>query len=99
MRISDWCSDGCSSDLDMTGPAAARAIEVAFRALLPSAVHVSAPNAAAAPVVSSEERRVGEEGVSTCRSRQSPYDYKNTQPVLLPFPLLPATALHTSTVS
>jgi hypothetical protein len=36
---------------DMTGPAAARAIEVAFRALLPSAVHASEPNAAAAPVV------------------------------------------------
>src|SRR3546814_20639760 len=26
----------------------------------------------------SEERRVGKEGVSTCRSRWSPYNYKNT---------------------
>lgn len=36
---------------DMTGPAAARAIEVAFRALLPSAVHASEAHAAGAPIV------------------------------------------------
>ena len=36
---------------DITGPAAARAIEVAFRALLPDAVHAFEPHAAAARVV------------------------------------------------
>src|SRR3546814_10851391 len=64
MRISDWSSDVCSSDLP---PAAPR--------LSASA----APPPADARVAAwprprrSEERRVGKECVSTCRSRWSPY--------------------------
>src|SRR3546814_14063982 len=94
MRISDWSSDVCSSDLrgrdddrlhlhfalgkahDDAGEA-----EAAFR-------HYAAGNAiragqlgyAAAETTAivdrSEERRVGKECVSTCRSRWSPYHYK-----------------------
>src|SRR3546814_9220725 len=80
MRISDWSSDVCSSDLrqlphemllirsvpssldgqeNETDPAHPRQ----FRASLP----------AANPAARSEERRVGKECVSKCRSRWSPY--------------------------
>src|SRR3546814_12153899 len=97
MRISDWSSDVCSSDLDVArsepefvarfervkarrssvgaGPRAKEAVNVphkfAFRSnrdevalVIP---RVSSENR------SSEERRVGKECVSTCRSRWSPY--------------------------
>src|SRR3546814_1594222 len=67
MRISDWSSDVCSSDLrdgvsiGADIPAAldtwARRLRVPFPPALPR----------------SEERRVGKECVSTCRSRWSPY--------------------------
>src|SRR3546814_1143999 len=61
MRISDWSSDVCSSDLlarfnQRTSPA-------------PVARHLGARGGGAR----SEERRVGKECVSTCRSRWSPY--------------------------
>src|SRR3546814_1003346 len=62
MRISDWSSDVCSSDL-----------------LPVQRLHAGQVDAAAGagePVlqrVRSEERRVGKECVSTCRSRWSPY--------------------------
>src|SRR3546814_17328822 len=91
MRISDWSSDVCSSDLACAGaigpggraaaaapPAAAIRQNVAYRRL--SAASMSdvialifdfddtlAPDR-------SEERRVGKECVSTCRSRWSPYN-------------------------
>src|SRR3546814_5218856 len=77
MRISDWSSDVCSTDLVNTASLAG---------------HVSAPfmapyGASKFAVVAiseallhelqmtgrSEERRVGKECVSTCRSRWSPY--------------------------
>src|SRR3546814_5062872 len=75
MRISDWSSDVCSSDLDYPG----------FNMRLARAAHDLG-----IPVVyyvipqiwawrrgrvhkRSEERRVGKECVSTCRSRWSPY--------------------------
>src|SRR3546814_11133018 len=93
MRISDWSSDVCSSDL-------ALAREVGLHdhvgdqepllehlALEVEAHH--APDRAAHAVggqhvirvdriaaVRSEERRVGKECVSTCRSRWSPYHKK-----------------------
>src|SRR3546814_2558602 len=70
MRISDWSSDVCSSDLhaavvaDVLGRAQRAAGEGVFpQALLDHAVGVAR----------SEERRVGKECVSTCRSRWSPY--------------------------
>src|SRR3546814_10467723 len=67
MRISDWSSDVCSSDLR----------------LMPADDGVSSPDQkesvmSEAPanfrmLHRSEERRVGKECVSTCRSRWSPY--------------------------
>src|SRR3546814_2316295 len=71
MRISDWSSDVCSSDLLARfrlahqmppGPAPLR--------------RSSAGQRGAVGVITgerSEERRVGKECVSTCRSRWSPY--------------------------
>src|SRR3546814_8666808 len=86
MRISDWSSDVCSSDLPDTGD---------FRLLSRKAVHalqqlnernrymkglfawIGLPTAIIEydrmPRARSEERRVGKECVSTCRSRWSPY--------------------------
>src|SRR3546814_4498612 len=60
MRISDWSSDVCSSDLK------------AFCVRCASAsADVTTRYSRASP--RSEERRVGKECVSTCRSRWSPY--------------------------
>src|SRR3546814_2496924 len=62
MRISDWSSDVCSSDLIMP--------------ILPASWR-SRPGATMSARClresRSEERRVGKECVSTCRSRWSPY--------------------------
>src|SRR3546814_7040006 len=78
MRISDWSSDVCSSDLPgrRGGPGArprnshlknfhrsVRAISLSFEPL--QYIDRMPPR--------SEERRVGKECVSTCRSRWSPY--------------------------
>src|SRR3546814_12276275 len=105
MRISDWSSDVCSSDL--RNPAAeiaignlafvdppidemAHELEVGELAERPERLlggrhglgefgHVLGaiidvrPIAARLPIVRSEERRVGKECVSTCRSRGSLY--------------------------
>src|SRR3546814_10302660 len=61
MRISDWSSDVCSSDLVHGGLLVALGVE-------------QPPSGAEDRVVTrSEERRVGKECVSTCRSRWSPY--------------------------
>src|SRR3546814_20597161 len=93
MRISDWSSDVCSSDLELPHPLRPlhrrqrrpqRAIErgrhrcSADRA----ASHRGHPTLSRKPELSfwqiwrSEERRVGKECVSTCRSRCSTYHYK-----------------------
>src|SRR3546814_12758983 len=99
MRISDWSSDVCSSDL----AAGVQALVDADRARGGRAQHLRAgqqPGAGAAvlavaaaaaervagrrrsgadgAVRRSEERRVGKECVSTCRSRWSPYHSKKT---------------------
>src|SRR3546814_15983650 len=102
MRISDWSSDVCSSDLAwaksdsscvvaLAGAAKAQQLALAVLSFAPLAVgskcFASSHRAVAVigyPAVgpefprlrhrlSSEERRVGEEGVSTCRYRWSPY--------------------------
>src|SRR3546814_19713395 len=105
MRISDWSSDVCSSDLRQRaaagvaqaerGPLAERLLHgKAGEAVVEAGrqFHLTAPGAVAAPSflrevvgrrgedvrqvvpdVRSEERRVGKEGVSTCRSRWAPY--------------------------
>src|SRR3546814_1247323 len=86
MRISDWSSDVCSSDLTaeiwnermmprraicagfswvISWPEKKMLPEVGARNLVSRLKHVVLPR--------SEERRVGKECVSTCRSRWSPY--------------------------
>src|SRR3546814_6196511 len=88
MRISDWSSDVCSSDLrvsppniagpaplqDKTGPALTRSKMMRLSFIDLGKLSISKANmryAKKAP--RSEERRVGKECVSTCRSRWSPY--------------------------
>src|SRR3546814_1188026 len=83
MRISDWSSDVCSSDLrrrDGGAPelwreyARGRRREAARGRLPPSdpADRQRARRAATTDARRSEERRVGKECVSTCRYRWSP---------------------------
>src|SRR3546814_11807085 len=103
VRISDWSSDVCSSDLPVQsvasdhyvlsarlssfaayydqGPDAAPIIRIAAQVELsrskesePLAVtRIVLDRSASANSVRSEERRVGKEWVSTCRSRWSTY--------------------------
>src|SRR3546814_12505413 len=83
MRISDWSSDVCSSDL----PASRAATTATCRpgswpstAVIASDGNLLKPAARRLQEVRlgnrSEERRVGKECVSTCRSRWSRYHYK-----------------------
>src|SRR3546814_11809273 len=100
MRISDWSSDVCSSDLGgLVGENDLRLVDLsAFEALQPGdlvqrqigeqpqkAADVGVmgvpPELPVIPggqrlIVRSEERRVGKECVSTCRSRWSRYNEK-----------------------
>src|SRR3546814_4923284 len=94
MRISDWSSDVCSSDLwELAGLDRPRALrstltlgadspEAMAKAAL--AINAEAPikvkltgdldeDILRVAAIRSEERRVGKECVSTCRSRWSPY--------------------------
>src|SRR3546814_17839530 len=93
MRISDWSSDVCSSDLAAavarSAPAMIGAVLIAARVapLRPLAlfafllvealkivpVAVIFRRMVGAEIPRSGERRVGKEGVSTCRYRWSPY--------------------------
>src|SRR3546814_20865391 len=102
MRISDWSSDVCSSDLAKVHKwlALLMAIQILFWfvsglffaiapietvrsehriAELPiqpvslSTAAIGLQRIAGSPAARSEERRVGKEWVSTCRSRWSPY--------------------------
>src|SRR3546814_4476474 len=68
-RISDWSSDVCFSDLLSLGRKP-RSGRIRRR----SARRSDKPTGR----IRSEERRVGKECVSTCRSRWSPYHEKNT---------------------
>src|SRR3546814_3612727 len=78
MRISDWSSDVCSSDLPVDGrskaimliPISARRRAIARARDQLGSIRV------ACDIIRSEERRVGKECVSTCRSRWSPYHSK-----------------------
>src|SRR3546814_9739547 len=89
MRISDWSSDVCSSDLANPKFLAATA-EVDAAAVEPLPKSRKVYEAGSRPDIrvpfreisqddtptmfgGSEERRVGTEGVSPCRSRWSPY--------------------------
>src|SRR3546814_7538250 len=76
MRISDWSSDVCSSDLFSTAlRQSAHPLRVAtsqsYRQWLIPFAPPSMPSKSWP--IRSEERRVGKECVSTCRSRWSPY--------------------------
>src|SRR3546814_10332072 len=84
MRISDWSSDVCSSDLigGLNGEvrracSGIGAFAIARRSLngMTGSGFNTDSRAAVAPqqCERSEERRVGKECVSTCRSRWSPY--------------------------
>src|SRR3546814_3374321 len=71
MRISDWSSDVCSSDLQPSlldeTPHGDRRDKLVIDQTKPLAPRRRRPDDR------SEERRVGKECVSTCRSRWSPY--------------------------
>src|SRR3546814_15785207 len=103
MRISDWSSDVCSSDLSRAPVRSCGEVGIAYPVTMSETIHSRpialvihggagvierdqlgadderaihadldvAPDAGHA--VRSEERRVGKECVSTCRSRWSPY--------------------------
>src|SRR3546814_2762343 len=84
MRISDWSSDVCSSDLsdalgeslgignaDLFGCHNGQSTEDELH-VLSALEHLREPVESCIGV-RSEERRVGKECVSTCRSRWSPY--------------------------
>src|SRR3546814_8837769 len=85
MRISDWSSDVCSSDLSpqRSLPGAREmvvmmAMVMALNALAIDSMLPALPAIGEALGVTvandrSEERRVGKECVSTCRTRWSPY--------------------------
>src|SRR3546814_17446580 len=79
MRISDWSSDVCSSDLIMKHkPRPPR--EPVINRDMAIGIGVIAVDGRPGALVGarSEERRVGKECVSTCRYRWSPYHYKKT---------------------
>src|SRR3546814_14755579 len=78
MRISDWSSDVCSSDIrgtdiqlggnaEMRILAETEGLDGEVREKMEAQIRAE---------VRSEERRVGKECVSTCRYRWSPYHYK-----------------------
>src|SRR3546814_11911679 len=97
MRISDWSSDVCSSDLQVVtqeptvtvslqffvggSPLGRQSVELAVGVLFRSVQAVMGSEwnpwsvcfTHAPPASRSDERRVGKECVSTCRSRWSPY--------------------------
>src|SRR3546814_3612892 len=94
LRISDWSSDVCSSDLAHVPATAPKrktdGAETGFRMvrddgavvegavahpLQPQALHIDigVKQLGRIPEPRSEERRVGKECVSTCRSRWSPH--------------------------
>src|SRR3546814_8332328 len=70
MRISDWSSDVCSSDLHRPATHPARGSE---RRWPQCPRYRGATDRLGSRTARSEERRVGKESVSTCRSRWSPY--------------------------
>src|SRR3546814_8041137 len=77
MRISDWSSDVCSSDLqrksDKEALIALYQRNMAMSSLVTYPELPPVPDAMLYRKSRSEERRVGKECVSTCRSRWSPY--------------------------
>src|SRR3546814_11325392 len=106
MRISDWSSDVCSSDLTKTTRLKEKiaklkdemqrlkSLEAQMRAAPDQQISLTDPGSRSMATssrgagvggynvqvaVRSEERRVGKECVSTCRSRWAPYHEKKKQ--------------------
>src|SRR3546814_13156728 len=76
MRISDWSSDVCSSDLSRYSLCfCSRPICCSTWNGSDGRLQAFRPGSCSAST-RSEERRVGKECVSRCRSRWSPYHYK-----------------------
>src|SRR3546814_12095799 len=78
MRISDWSSDVCSSDLHLVY-GNNRKLPFAVEDSVDHPVSMYAATKKANELMAhtrSEERSVGKECVSTCRYRWSPYHYK-----------------------
>src|SRR3546814_1984284 len=77
MRISDWSSDVCSSDLpglnSPLGEEMHRRNNCCSYDAGPMPHHDGRSGRCRTQACRSEERRVGKECVSTCRSRWSPY--------------------------
>src|SRR3546814_17645448 len=86
MRISDWSSDVCSSDLEYCRPGERTRVandRNGWRGLSRPASSAAIAGPRTLPSApSSEERRVGKEWVSTCRSRRSPDHYKTNKNIL-----------------
>src|SRR3546814_16304934 len=76
MRISDWSSDVCSSDLGARRAQPGGRAQRAGRRRRPGAAARRAEIDRPEGQCRSAERRVGQECVSTCRSRWSPYHSK-----------------------
>src|SRR3546814_3062271 len=77
MRISDWSSDVCSSDLESTKAGEIAALALGAGVIVPDDLPRlfklrGSRQTNETPIDRSEERRVGKECVSTCRSRWSP---------------------------
>src|SRR3546814_17580325 len=88
MRISDWSSDVCSSDLSLMALAIAGASDMFTVYVRQSLIQIYTPDdkrgrvgAVSQLTISarSEERRVGKECVSTCRSRWAPDNKKKNK--------------------
>src|SRR3546814_6255381 len=84
LRISDWSSDVCSSDLNLFNQLIGGSVPVGQKGSLaacqraPGRARQHSDQASSAQRngarnARSEERRVGKEGVRTCRTRWSPY--------------------------
>src|SRR3546814_14404339 len=100
MRISDWSSDVCSSDLAWTTTACCRACAEWSKATPTTTLSLKSTTMrwkgpqltmmpthhrikVSLPQTRSEERRVGKECVSTCRSRWSPHHSKKKKQVVI----------------
>src|SRR3546814_15553222 len=96
MRMSDWSSDVCSSDLEERAREALTELQQAtvaqqeaiaavqadlLRAEQQALEHARARAEAEREAARSEERRVGKECVSTCRSRWATYHAKKQSSV------------------
>src|SRR3546814_1661194 len=76
MRISDWSSDVCSSDLPSSVCQRSSPVSETIGSISGSGagrLGLQSRHETREPWTRSEERRVGKECVSTCRSRWSPY--------------------------